>query len=76
MNLDPDFERAADRSDRAGVFTLTVTTTSKAWHRTAEGTASTKQMRAALGLHRQLVGERAGEIGLWEKLLPETRSRR
>jgi len=73
LDLYPDFERAVDRSDRAGVFTLTVTTTPKAWRRNAEVTASTKHVRAALGLHPQLVGERAGEIRLWEKLLSETR---
>lgn len=73
LDLYPDFERAVDRSERAGVFTLTVTTTPKAWRRNQEVTAATKHVRAALGLHPQLVGERANEIGLWEKLLPETR---
>lgn len=73
LDLYPDFEQAVDRSERAGVFTLTVTTTPKAWRRNVEITAPTKHVRAALGLHPQLVGERANEIGLWEKLLPETR---
>jgi Tat protein secretion system quality control protein TatD with DNase activity len=30
-------------------------------------------VRAALGLHPQLVAERAGELPLWERHLPETR---
>lgn len=73
LDLYPDFERAVERCERAGVFTLTVTTTPKAWRRNAEVTGATKYVRAGLGLHPQLVGERAAEIGLWEKLLPETR---
>lgn len=73
LDLYPDFEQAVDRSERAGVFTLTVTTTPKAWRRNVEVTSPTKHVRAALGIHPQLVGERAGEIRLWEKLLPETR---
>lgn len=73
LDLYPDFERAVERCDAAGVFTLTVTTTPKAWRRNADLTAPTKHVRAALGLHPQLVADRASEITLWEKLLPETR---
>lgn len=73
LDLYPDFEQVVNRSEHAGVFTLTVTTTPKAWRRNAEVTAATKHVRAALGLHPQLVAERAGELRLWEKLLPETR---
>lgn len=73
LDLYPDFKEAVDRCERAGVFTLTVTTTPKAWRRNAEVTGITKHVRAALGLHPQLVAERATEIRLWEKLLPETR---
>lgn len=73
LDLYPDFEAAVNRSERGGVFTLTVTTTPKAWRRNVELTAPTKHVRAALGLHPQLVAERADELRLWEKLLPETR---
>jgi TatD DNase family protein len=55
------------------VFTLTVTTTPKAWPRNHELASATRHVRAALGLHPQLVAERAHEIGLWEELLPRTR---
>lgn len=55
------------------VFTLAVTTTPKAWPRNHELTKDTKYVRAALGLHPQLVAQRASEIALWEELLPRTR---
>lgn len=73
LDLYPDFEEVVDRCERAGVFTLTVTTTPKAWTRNDELTRGTKHVRAALGLHPQLVAERSGEIGLWEELLPQSR---
>lgn len=52
---------------------MTVTTTPKAWSRNNELTRNTRYVRAALGLHPQLVAERAGELPLWERHLPETR---
>ena len=50
-----------------------VTTTPKAWARNQELAAPTRHVRTALGLHPQLVAERAQEIELWEELLPKTR---
>ena len=35
--------------------------------------ARTRHVRAALGLHPQLVAERAGELALWEEYLPQAR---
>ncbi|MBN8816528.1 MAG: TatD family hydrolase [Sphingomonas sp.] len=73
LDLYPDFEAAVAACEREGVYTLTVTTTPKAWSRNHAVTSKTKYVRAALGLHPQLVGERASEIALWEALLPSTR---
>jgi TatD DNase family protein len=73
LDLYPDFASAVREADDAGVYTLTVTTTPKAWPRNDELTRGTRSVRAALGLHPQLVHERADEITLWEKYLPETR---
>jgi TatD DNase family protein len=73
LDLYPDFASAVAEADRAGIYTLAVTTTPKAWPRNHELTRSTRFVRAALGLHPQLVRERAGEISLWEEYLPETR---
>lgn len=73
LDLYPDFEAAVAACERDAVYTLAVTTTPKAWKRNHAVTAKTKYVRAALGLHPQLVGERASEIALWEGLLPQTR---
>jgi TatD DNase family protein len=73
LDLFPDFEAAVARAETARIFTLTVTTTPKAWPRNHALTCGTRYVRAALGLHPQLVAERAGEMALWEHYLPETR---
>jgi TatD DNase family protein len=73
LDLYPDFEAAIARAEAAQVYTLTVTTTPKAWLRNHELTRGTRYVRAALGLHPQLVAERAGELALWERHLSETR---
>ena len=72
LDLYPDHEAAIARAEAAGVQTLTVTTTPKAWPRNFELTRGTRHVRAALGLHPQLVAERASELALWERYLPET----
>lgn len=73
LDLYPDHATAVERCERDGIFTLAVTTTPKAWPRNHELASTTRHVRAALGLHPQLVAERAHEIGLWEELLPRTR---
>jgi len=73
LDLYPDHAAAVERCERDGVFTLTVTTTPKAWLRNHELASATRHVRAALGLHPQLVADRAHEIQLWEELLPRTR---
>ena len=73
LDLYPDHEAAIARAEAASVYTLTVTTTPKAWPRNRKLTRSTRYVRAALGLHPQLVAERADELSLWEHYLSETR---
>lgn len=73
LDLYPDFVAAVQEAERAQVYTLSVTTTPKAWPRNREVTQSTRYVRAALGLHPQLVHERGDEIGLWDEYLGETR---
>jgi len=73
LDLYPDLEALVAESDLLGIFTLAVTTTPKAWPRNNKLASSTKYVRAALGMHPQLVAERWREIDLWEKLLGETR---
>lgn len=73
LDLYPDLEAAIAKAEAARIYTLTVTTTPKAWPRNYELTRQTRFVRAALGLHPQLVAERAGELPLWERHLSETR---
>jgi len=72
LDLYPDHAKAVQESEVAGVFTLAVTTTPKAWPRNHELAQATRHVRAALGLHPQLVAERANELSIWEAYLPET----
>jgi len=73
LDLYPDHAVAVRNADAAGVFTLAVTTTPRAWPRNHELAQCTKHVRAALGLHPQLVAEREKEIELWDRYLSETR---
>jgi TatD DNase family protein len=73
LDLYPDHQQAVSEAEKAGIYTLAVTTTPKAWARNHELAQATRHVRAALGLHPQLVAERAGEITLWETYLKETR---
>ncbi|MDA8446504.1 Qat anti-phage system TatD family nuclease QatD [Paracidovorax valerianellae] len=73
LDLYPDHPAAVQESEDAGVFTLAVTTTPRAWPRNHQLAQGTRHVRAALGLHPQLVAERAGELDLWDRYLPETR---
>lgn len=73
LDLFPDHASAVERCERDGVFTLAVTTTPRAFTRNHELSSATRHVRAALGLHPQLVADFAHEIGLFEELLPRTR---
>jgi TatD DNase family protein len=73
LDLYPEFEALVQDSERLRIFTLAVTTTPKAWARNNALASDTRYVRAALGLHPQLVAEHWREIDLWEKLLGETR---
>jgi TatD DNase family protein len=73
LDLFPDPASAVSDAEAAGIYTLTVTTTPKAWPRNHDLTHKTKYVRAALGLHPQLIAERSAEIKLWEKYLPQAR---
>ena len=73
LDLYPDHATAVSQREREGVFTLTVTTTPKAWPRNRQLADATRNVWAALGLHPQLVAQRGHEISLWRELLPQTR---
>lgn len=73
LDLYRDHAAVIAECDRERVATLAVTTTPKAWKRNRELAARSQHVRVALGLHPQLVADRAGELPLFEALLPEAR---
>ncbi|MDE2570135.1 MAG: TatD family hydrolase [Sphingomonadales bacterium] len=73
LDLYPDPEREIRDVGAARVYVLSVTTTPRAWVRTAQLAKGHKRIRTALGLHPQLAHERYNEVGLFEELLPRSR---
>lgn len=71
LDLYPDFEHIVAQCEEAKLYTLAVTTTPRAWLRNKTVSEGTRYIRAALGLHPQLVASHGGEIALWERLLPQ-----
>lgn len=73
LDLYPDHAALIAECDRERVATLAVTTTPKAWPRNRELAAAALHVRVALGLHPQLVAERASELPLFERYLADAR---
>lgn len=73
LDLYPDPELAAEDAGRARIFVLSVTTTPKAWRKSAELARPYPRIRTALGLHPEIAHERLGELALFEALAPEAR---
>mmetsp|Transcript_23643 Transcript_23643/g.41988 ORF Transcript_23643/g.41988 Transcript_23643/m.41988 type:complete len:244 (-) Transcript_23643:2741-3472(-) len=66
-------EIAIEDAAASGVYVLCVTTTPKAWKQTAKMCATGPRIRTALGLHPELVAERATELPLFEHFAKETK---
>jgi Tat protein secretion system quality control protein TatD with DNase activity len=73
LDLYPDHAGVIAECERREVFTLAVTTTPRAWPRNHELASPTKYVRAALGLHPQLVQDHAKDIELWREYLSRAR---
>ncbi|MBN8789783.1 MAG: TatD family hydrolase [Terrimonas sp.] len=73
LDLYPDFENIIEECEKNEVHTLAVTTTPKAFPRNYELISKKKYVRAALGLHPQLVANRVDEIEIWKQYFDETR---
>ena len=69
----PDFESLALAIDRAGIYTLAVTTTPSTWDISETVCANTRHLRAALGLHPHFAESHFDELRIFESLLPRTR---
>lgn len=73
LDLYQNMEAEYARCEAARCLTLAVTTTPKAFTRNADMAAKGRYVRAALGIHPQLVAQRASELALFEELVPSTR---
>ena len=73
LDLYPDHAAAIAAAEAAGIYTLAVTTTPKAWPRNRDLTKGLRFVRPALGLHPQLVAQRAHELADWKRYLAEAR---
>ncbi|MFC5316312.1 Qat anti-phage system TatD family nuclease QatD [Azospirillum rugosum] len=73
LDLYPDPGAAARRCRELGAYVLSITTTPKAWQGTWALARGNPRIRTALGLHPQIAHERAGELPLFDALLPRTR---
>ncbi len=73
LDLYPDLKGAIAECEARQTATLAVTTTPKAFPRNRQLASNSEFVRVGLGIHPQLVAERAHELNLFEQLLPETR---
>jgi TatD DNase family protein len=72
LDLYPDPVATIKAADEARVYVLSVTTTPKAWRKTAALAKGCPRIRTALGLHPQIAHERESELPLFEGLISET----
>jgi TatD DNase family protein len=70
LDLYPDHGALAAECERLRIATFAVTTTPKAWDRNRRIAERFPMLRVGLGLHPQVVRERANELGLLLELLP------
>ena len=56
-----------------GLYVLSVTTTPSAWRGTSALANGVPKIRTALGLHPQIAHDRAGELPLFARILPDVR---
>lgn len=73
LDLYPDLAEAIRICESSKTATLAVTTTPRAFARNKQLAEKSPFVRVALGLHPQLVSERASELTLFADLLPQTR---
>jgi TatD DNase family protein len=73
LDLYSDPVAVATEAHEAGVRTLAVTTTPRAWPRERDMFAHLDLVRIALGIHPELAAAHASEITLWERYLDDTR---
>lgn len=73
LDLFPRPQAVVSEVEAASIYLLSVTTTPKAFARTARLPTKASRIRTALGLHPQLAHERHQEVELFSRLISETR---
>lgn len=73
LDLYPDPKQAVADADAAQIYVLSVTTTPKAFRKTAMLAQGAKRIRTALGIHPQVAHDRLNELPLFEALSDLTR---
>ena len=73
LDLYPDPRAVVRHCVNQRLYVLSVTTTPSAWRGTSALANGAPRIRTALGLHPQIVHERAGELPLFQRLLPAVR---
>ncbi len=74
LDLYRNHEDVISETERAGIYTLAVTTTPRAWPHNRNLTKGMRFVRSALGYHPQLVGKStAEELALWDKYFTEAK---
>jgi len=73
LDLYPDHGALAAECEKLRIATLAVTTTPKAWERNVRIAEHFPMLRVGLGLHPQVVAERARELPLLLSYLPSAR---
>jgi TatD DNase family protein len=73
LDLYPEPRQQVEAIGKSGAYVLSVTTTPSAWLQTQALSAGHPRVKTALGLHPQLAAERAGELSLFDRLLPQAR---
>jgi TatD DNase family protein len=73
LDLYPDYTRLIEEIEKTQIYTIAVTNTPSVFRRCQALTEKSRFIRAALGLHPQLVSERHKELGLMYELLGQTK---
>ena len=73
LDLMPSPEKTLNEIESKKIYTIAVTNAPSVFEFSYELAKNKKYIRAALGLHPQLMIERANELQLFNELLPKTR---
>lgn len=72
LDLYPKPELLVEAVKKAGVYTLSVTTTPSAFLKTKKMARGCPRIRTGLGLHPEVASSRISELGLFDRLVSET----